>query len=152
MGQSPKNVSDFFHTNSSFEFHQGKLMFTDTEIGISNKYAINPSKITNGSSILLCVRAPVGAINYCFRKIAIGRGLCSIEPKDKIDLDYLYYWLKYSKKYFLDNSTGSTFSAITIGTIKNAPFKYCPLNTQINIKNKIKEAFKFLDIAKEQII
>ena len=152
MGQSPKNVSDFFHTNSSFEFHQGKLMFTDTEIGISNKYAINPSKITNGSSILLCVRAPVGAINYCFRKIAIGRGLCSIEPKDKIDLDYLYYWLKYSKKYFLDNSTGSTFSAITIGTIKNAPFKYCPLNTQINIKNKIKEAFKFLDIVKEQII
>ena len=60
--------------------------------------------------------------------------------------------VKYSKKYFLDNSIGSTFSAITIGTIRNAPFKYCPISTQINIKNNIKEAFKFLDIIKEQII
>ena len=91
-------------------------------------------------------------MNYCNRKIAIGRGLCSIEPSTNVDLDYLYFWLLYLNKYFIDKSTGSTFSAITIGTIKNAPFKYCSLEIQHEIKTKIRELFNSLDIIKEQII
>lgn len=151
MGQSPKVVLNENIANS-IEFHQGKLMFTENEIDYSNKYTINPCKKTNGHSILLCVRAPVGFLNYCNRKIAIGRGLCSVEPLIHVDLDYLYFWLVYLNKYFIDKSTGSTFSAITIGTIKNASFKYCPLEIQHDIKTKIKELFNSLDIIKEQII
>ena len=151
MGQSPKVVLNENIANS-IEFHQGKLMFTKNEIDYSNKYTINPCKKTNGHSILLCVRAPVGILNYCNRKIAIGRGLCSIEPSTNVDLDYLYFWLLYLNKYFIDKSTGSTFSAITIGTIKNAPFKYCSLEIQHEIKTKIRELFNSLDIIKEQII
>ena len=147
MGQSPKVVLNENIANS-IEFHQGKLMFTKNEIDYSNKYTINPCKKTNGHSILLCVRAPVGILNYCNRKIAIGRGLCSIEPSTNVDLDYLYFWLLYLNKYFIDKSTGSTFSAITIGTIKNAPFKYCSLEIQHEIKTKIRELFNSLDIIK----
>lgn len=132
MGQSPKVVLNE-NIENSIEFHQGKLMFTENEISYSNKYTINPCKKTNGHSILLCVRAPVGVLNYCNREIAIGRGLCSIEPSIHLDLDYLYFWLLYLNKYFIDKSTGSTFSAITIGTIKNAPFKYCSLEIQHEI-------------------
>ena len=151
MGQSPKVVLNE-NIENSIEFHQGKLMFTENEISYSNKYTINPCKKTNGHSILLCVRAPVGVLNYCNREIAIGRGLCSIEPSIHLDLDYLYFWLLYLNKYFIDKSTGSTFSAITIGTIKNAPFKYCSLEIQHEIKTKISELFSSLDIIKEQII
>lgn len=151
MGQSPKVVLNE-NIENSIEFHQGKLMFTENEISYSNKYTINPCKKTNGHSILLCVRAPVGVLNYCNREIAIGRGLCSIEPLIHLDLDYLYFWLLYLNKYFIDKSTGSTFSAITIGTIKNAPFKYCSLEIQHEIKTKISELFSSLDIIKEQII
>lgn len=151
MGQSPKVVLNE-NIENSIEFHQGKLMFTENEISYSNKYTINPCKKTNGYSILLCVRAPVGVLNYCNREIAIGRGLCSIEPSIHLDLDYLYFWLLYLNKYFIDKSTGSTFSAITIGTIKNAPFKYCSLEIQHEIKTKISELFSSLDIIKEQII
>ena len=151
MGQSPKVVLNENIANS-IEFHQGKLMFTENEISFSNKYTINPCKKTNGHSILLCVRAPVGVLNYCNREIAIGRGLCSIEPSIHLDLDYLYFWLLYLNKYFIDKSTGSTFSAITIGTIKNAPFNYCSLEIQHEIKTKIRELFNSLDIIKEQII
>ena len=151
MGQSPKFVLNENIANS-IEFHQCKLMFTKNEIDYSNKYSLNTCKKTNGLSILLCVRAPVGILNYCNRKIAIGRGLCSIEPSTNVDLDYLYFWLLYLNKYFIDKSTGSTFSAITIGTIKNAPFKYCSLEIQHEIKTKIRELFNSLDIIKEQII
>ena len=151
MGQSPKVVLNE-NIENSIEFHQGKLMFTENEISYSNKYTINHCKKTNGHSILLCVRAPVGVLNYCNREIAIGRGLCSIEPSIHLDLDYLYFWLLYLNKYFIDKSTGSTFSAITIGTIKNAPFKYCSLEIQHEIKTKISELFSSLDIIKEQII
>ena len=150
MGQSPKLIFDN-NQNNNIEFHQGKILFTDYEIGKSNKYTSLNSKITNGNSILLCVRAPVGIINYCFRKISIGRGLCSIEPNKSLNINFLYYYLMYCQNYFVNNATGSTFSAISISTIKNTPFKICNKNMQILITKKIKNMFNFLDKIKEQI-
>lgn len=103
MGQSPKG-SDISSEkrNDSLEFHQGKISFTNWQIGESGKFATNFNKVAPENSLLVCVRAPVGDVNFTNRKIAIGRGLCAIKPSTSfLDTKYLYYMLLDLKKYFL---------------------------------------------------
>ena len=149
MGQSissNKIISKYVEEKDYLEFHQGKLNFGKYLLGKSNKYTKNYKKTAVRGSILLSVRAPVGALNFTDRSIAIGRGLCSISVNQNIVLNqYLYFYLQYLIPYFKRNSTGSTFQAITIELIKNCVIKIPPLEKQKNIINYLLNSFKLID-------
>ena len=113
MGQSIKSEEmDTVDAHNSLEFHQGKTYFTQKTISNSNIYTKHAKKTAEPNSILFSVRAPVGAINYCDRQIAIGRGLAAITPRKDLSIDYLYYLLFDGSKKLIENSTGTTFDAI----------------------------------------
>ena len=143
MGQSLKNKKADSHEEAKMEFHQGKSLFGEYELNESNVLCIYPPKESTPPSILLCMRAPVGDINVCFRKIGIGRGLCSISPK-KIDFDFLYYFLIFSKSNLVSKSTGSTFQAITIKVVKNLIISLPTELEQKNISKKISTCFSMI--------
>ena len=79
---------DTVDAHNSLEFHQGKTYFTQKTISNSNIYTKHAKKTAEPNSILFSVRAPVGAINYCDRQIAIGRGLAAITPRKDLSIDY----------------------------------------------------------------
>ncbi|MGN0219562.1 MAG: restriction endonuclease subunit S [Muribaculaceae bacterium] len=143
MGQSPNG--DSINNEDGIEFHQGKLYFGDTFLSMSPDKTNAPIKIIDGENILLCVRAPVGIVNKCKRKICIGRGLAAISPSEAVNYNFLFYVLKYLRPIFETNSTGSTFKAITGDVIKSAVIPVPPLNEQTRIVTKIEELFSILD-------
>ena len=136
MGSSPRS-QDICRDSNYTEFHQGKIYFSDCLLKESNQYTKKISKIAPENSVLLCVRAPVGEVNITDREICIGRGLSSIHAYDKIQNNFLFYWLKTQKRVLVNKSTGSTFSAITIDTVKNILLPIPPINEQLRIIQKI---------------
>lgn len=150
MGQSPlgeKVINKKQNTNSkALEFHQGKICFTDKFITESEVVTTDIRKVAQNNSILLCVRAPVGVINITQRQIAIGRGLCALNFKDKnSNNDFLYFYLLTLKNYFNEKATGSTFSAINLDTIKNTKIPLPPLEIQKRIVARLESAFEKIE-------
>ena len=136
MGQSPKG--DSISTNKQgIEFHQGKTLFTDKYLGLSIQKTNAPTKIVTAKSVLLSVRAPVGAVNITESDICIGRGLCAFKALGAINPHYLFYILKAMEQTFVQQATGTTFIAVTGEVVKNQPFPLPPLAEQQRIVTKI---------------
>ena len=143
MGQSPDGCS--INQQQGIEFHQGKLMFDNKYLRKSDVYTAKPKKIAKPDSLLLCVRAPVGVVNITQREICIGRGLCSLEPNEAINLDYAYYALTTYQSDLESKSTGSTFKAISGSIIRNEVFALPPIQEQYRVVAKIEVLFAQLD-------
>ena len=144
MGQSPDGCS--INQRQGIEFHQGKLMFDNKYLRKTDMFTAKPTKIAKPNSLLLCVRAPVGVVNITQREICIGRGLCSLEPKEAINLDYAYYALTTYQSDLESKSTGSTFKAISGSIIRNEVFALPPIQEQHRVVAKIEVLFAQLDI------
>ncbi len=144
MGSSP--IGDSLNSkHEGIEFHQGKLCFSELYLNKSEIYTDSPTKLAEKHSILLCVRAPVGVINITERKICIGRGLCSLKPKNGIDFMFAFYALQTHKSHFEANATGTTFKAIGGDTIRNEIFALPPYDEQVRIRQKIESLFSELN-------
>ena len=143
MGQSPDG-NDVFEGNkvdNAYEFHQGKICFTDKYIAPSGKWCKEPTRIADIGSLLVCVRAPIGDVNITQRQIGIGRGLAAITGYNGIKSDFLFYWLLAHKKNLVDKGTGSTFKAITVEVLKDLIIPIPPLAEQQRIVTQIKTLY-----------
>lgn len=146
MGQSP-NGNCIFNKDKNkdlIEFHQGKIAFSNKYINKSDFVTSDIRKIAKKNSVVLSVRAPVGEVNITSKDIAIGRGLCSINGI-KINNEFLFFYLLTLKKYFNDNSTGSTFKAISTKIIKETKIPLPPLQEQGRIAGILDLAFEKID-------
>ena len=142
MGQSPKG--DSLNNKKGIEFHQGKICFSDKFLLDSGIYTNEPTKIAESNSILLCVRAPVGVVNITKNQICIGRGLCALTPFEG-NADFYFYLLQTLQDSFDNQSTGTTFKAISREIIRNENIILPPLAEQQRIVQKIEELFHVLD-------
>lgn len=142
MGQSPKG--DSLNNKKGIEFHQGKICFSDKFLLDSGIYTNEPTKIAEPNSILLCVRAPVGVVNITKNQICIGRGLCALTPFEG-NADFYFYLLQTLQDSFDNQSTGTTFKAISGEIIRNENIILPPLAEQQRIVQKIEELFHVLD-------
>lgn len=149
MGQSPAGSS--LNENNGIEFHQGKVAFGEKYLQHSGCFTNKPTKLTEGHSLLLCVRAPVGILNMTDRKICIGRGLCAITAKEITDTNYLYYVLKSKQSYFEKNATGSTFKAISSAIVKDTIIPIPPLSIQRSIVNELDLLHSVIEKKQEQL-
>ena len=147
MGQSPdgNDVYESKQRDEAYEFHQGKICFTDRYIAPSGKWCKNPSRIAESGSLLVCVRAPIGDVNITDRNIVIGRGLAAIKGYAHISTDFLFYWMNGHKQNLVDKGTGSTFKAITVEVLKNQSIPLPPLAEQHRIVAKIEQLFMEID-------
>ena len=143
MGQSPKGDS-LNNKKRGIEFHQGKICFSDKFLLRSEIFTDEPTKIAEPNSILLCVRAPVGVVNIAKNRICIGRGLCALNPIEG-NADFYFYLLQTLQDSFENQSTGTTFKAISGEIIKNEKVALPPLAEQQRIVQKIEELFAVLD-------
>lgn len=137
-GQSPE--SQYYNQNRiGIPFFQGKADFTDRFPVIRN-WCNKPTKIAIENDILLSVRAPVGPTNICNVESCIGRGLASIRAKDNTHFLYVYFFFKHIEERLKNSGTGSTFTAITIGDVKNIEIPLPPLSVQKAIADKLDKA------------
>lgn len=121
MGQSPEQES-VNQEGVGTPFLQGKAEFGESH-PIPVNYCVKANKFSMPNDILMSVRAPVGSLNLSDQKYVIGRGLCSITPKDDVDRDYLLYGLIEANSRLLTLVKGSTFEAVTTEDVKNLEIK-----------------------------
>lgn len=147
MGQSPdgNDIYEAKEVNDAYEFHQGKICFTEKYITPSGKWCKNPSRIANIDSLLICVRAPIGDVNITKRAIGIGRGLAAMEGFGGILTIFLFYWMLAHKRCLVEQGTGSTFKAITVEVLKKQLIPLPPLAEQHRIVAKIEELLTKID-------
>ena len=149
MGQSPEGGS--INSSEGIEFHQGKIFFTEKFLSKSHYYTSEPIRVSPANSLLLCVRAPVGAVNLSLSDVCIGRGLCSLHPKECLELRYAFYCLTTYRNLFEQQSTGSTFKSISKDIIRNQDFALPPLTEQKRIVEKIEQLFRILEQIEESL-
>lgn len=132
MGQSPKGTS----YNSEYlgmPFLQGNRTFGRI-FPIIDTWTTEPTKIGEERSILMSVRAPVGALNIAKCDVCIGRGLCSIKMKNG-NTKYLFYLLENSMNIIKNRASGTVFDSISRTELENIDVFDFDYETQIKIEN-----------------
>jgi type I restriction enzyme, S subunit len=129
-GQSPPS-STYNQEGNGVPFFQGKADFGETYPTV--RYWCNsPKKMSKPDDILFSVRAPVGPTNINNINACIGRGLAAIRCSN-IQRNYLLHYLRGNEDKIASLGTGSTFKAITIGTLKELKIPLPPLDQQKKI-------------------
>ena len=116
MGQSPSS-STYNEFGYGLPFLQGCADF-GPKYPIKKVYCSDPLKIAESNSILISVRAPVGALNIADTKYCIGRGLAGILGTS-VDQAFLNYLISANIYKLESQSQGSTFAAINSGDLSN---------------------------------
>jgi type I restriction enzyme, S subunit len=114
MGQSP-NSDNCNSLGNGIPFLQGNADFCSIN-PLPQSWCEKPTKIAPANSILLSVRAPIGAVNIADNDYCIGRGLCALishNPK------FWYYNSLCLHDELNSLGTGSTFKAISTEQILN---------------------------------
>lgn len=131
-GQSPPSSLVEPLTHTALPFLQGNAEFGRAHPEPTLQ-CISPSKVAKRGEILFSVRAPVGAINFADQDYGIGRGLCSIQPRQGTYERFLWYVLHSSVDLLRSIATGSTYQAISAEDLANLQIPDIDPDTQQRI-------------------
>ena len=129
-GQSPPS-STYNQEGNGTPFFQGKADFGETYPTV-RYWCDSPKKMSEPDDILFSVRAPVGPTNINNINACIGRGLAAIRCIE-IERNYLLHYLRGNEEKISSLGSGSTFKAITIGTLKELKIPLPSLDQQKKI-------------------
>jgi len=138
MGQSPPS-SSYNKQKIGLPFFQGKKDFGDKHPSPTT-WCSSPKKIAKTNDILICVRAPVGPTNLAKETCCIGRGLAAIRPK--INLYYVYYFLKWIEPKISKSGEGMVFNSIGRDFLHDTKIIVPSLKTQKKIVEILDSKFK----------
>ena len=123
MGQSPESHT-YNIEGHGLPFFQGKAEFGHVYPEVV-RYCSDPRKIAEADSVLLSVRAPVGAVNIAKERCCIGRGLAAIEAVAHIShCRYIFYYLRSIETILANQGVGSTFTALGKRILKELKFLF----------------------------
>ncbi len=136
MGQSPSS-SDVNDSGEGIAFFQGKAEFGKLN-PTARKFCTAPKKIAESGDILLSVRAPVGPTNVANQTTAIGRGLAAIRAENKaVDPRFLLHYFRCIEPWMSQQGTGTTFKAVSGGSLKELNAVLPPFAEQKVIADKL---------------
>jgi type I restriction enzyme S subunit len=129
MGQSPS--SDAYSINDSGKpFLQGNAEF-GSKYPFPKNFCNTATKVAPPDSLLLSVRAPVGALNIADREYGIWRGLCSVFTDNSMLVrEYTWYALAITRHQLWSIATGSTYDAVSVDEVAAMALPVPPLDEQ----------------------
>lgn len=150
MGQSPDSNS-YNQEKDGLPFFQGNADFGEL-YPTTRMWCNKPLKVVEKDTLLISVRAPIGALNFATEKCCIGRGLAGIKPKEEVNLKYIFYCLKYKKVELNNKGTGSTFKAIAKTALGEIKIKALPKQEQDYHSEVLDKVSNIIAQRKEQLI
>ena len=149
MGQSPASDS-YNEDGDGLPFFQGNADFGELYPNV-RIWCSAPAKIVESKTLLISVRAPIGALNFSLERSCIGRGLAGITPVSGIKLKYVYYCLKGKSAELNAKGTGSTFKAITKATLGEVPIRMIPVAEQQKVIQVLDTVSEIINQHKQQL-
>ena len=107
MGVSPSSKT-YNEDNLGLPLLNGAADFEGKLIKPS-KFTSEPKKICKKGDMVFGVRATIGNIVFADKEYALGRGVASVEPNDKVFREFIYYSLDNSMENLINNASGSVF-------------------------------------------
>ena len=107
MGVSPSSKT-YNEDNIGLPLLNGAADFEGKLIKPS-KFTSEPKKICKKGDMVFGVRATIGNIVFADKEYALGRGVASLEPNDKVFREFIYYSLDNSMENLINNASGSVF-------------------------------------------
>ncbi|HCH7476034.1 restriction endonuclease subunit S [Acinetobacter baumannii] len=129
-------------SKGSFELED----FQKTSLSIESNY---PRSRLEGGEVILGIRASIGAafvVPMSFKGVNLSRGIARIIPNHLLRSDFLVWFFKSNAvdQYWGLSKQGSTFSEVSIETVKELSVVIPPIKEQIDIANYVKnESSKF---------
>jgi type I restriction enzyme S subunit len=128
MGQSP-NSDEYSDDADLLPFLQGNADFT-YRYPSPHVYCESANKKVPTGSLLISVRAPVGALNEADQEYGIGRGLCAVIPRTRLDKRFSWFSIQITRTELSTLATGSTYDAVSADEVGNMLFPLPPLPEQ----------------------
>lgn len=107
MGVSPSSKT-YNEDNIGLPLLNGAADFEGKLIKPS-KFTYEPKKICKKDDMVFGVRATIGNIVFADKEYALGRGVASVEPNNKVFREFIYYSLDNSMENLINNASGSVF-------------------------------------------
>lgn len=121
-------VADFNSSNRYVSCASKKI----TELGLNN----SNTKMLEKGDLIISARGTVGAIAQLTKPMAFNQSCFGLRgKKDKLDTDYLYYWLKNYVDVLLNKSQGSVFNTINLSTFDDIKIELPSIADQRKISN-----------------
>ena len=149
MGQSPDSNS-YNDNGEGLPFYQGNADFGVIHPKV-RVWCNAPTKIVDEGSLLISVRAPIGALNIANERCCIGRGLAGISSKDGVNQKYIYYCLKGKNRELNAKGTGSTFKAIAKNALGEVLVKVVSEEEQEKIVFSLDKITTIIESRKQQL-
>ena len=121
-------VADFNSSNRYVSSASKKI----TDLGLNN----SNTKMLEKDDLIISARGTVGAIAQLTKPMAFNQSCFGLRgKKDKLDTDYLYYWLKNYVDVLLNKSQGSVFNTINLSTFDDIKIELPSIVDQRKISN-----------------
>ena len=121
-------VADFNSSNRYVSSASKKI----TELGLNN----SNTKMLEKGDLIISARGTVGVIAQLTKPMAFNQSCFGLRgKKDKLDTDYLYYWLKNYVDVLLNKSQGSVFNTINLSTFDDIKIELPSIADQRKISN-----------------
>jgi type I restriction enzyme S subunit len=128
MGQSPSSLA-YNENKRGIPLIQGNNDIKKRRT-IARVWTSDITKSADLGDIILTVRAPVGLVGLATEKVCIGRGVCSMKFKQKINKEFVFRFLEYFEKKWKKYEQGSTFTAVNSADIRKLKLNLPPLPEQ----------------------
>ena len=115
-----------------------------TALGLKKSSA----KLFPKNSIILSTRAPIGHLAINIVPMSTNQGCRGIVPSKKLDVWFLYYYLKKNVELLDNLGTGATFKELSTKSLSNVDIPLPPLPEQKRIVAILDEAFAAIAKAK----
>ena len=109
--------------------------------------ASSSATLMPAGTILFSSRAPIGYVAISATECATNQGFKNLIPDQQVFNEYVYYYLKASKKMAERHASGTTFKEISGKNFSALPFPLAPKKEQRRIVIKIEELLTKLDAA-----
>lgn len=120
-----------------------------TKSGLKNSSA----KLMPKGTVLFSSRAPIGYVVIAANELSTNQGFKNIIPDlNLVTSDFLFYFLKFSKRYIEERASGTTFKEISTTKFSEIPIQLPELEEQKIIVNEIEERNSTCDDIEQTII
>ena len=154
-GTPQRGVKEYYNGNipwvKSGELNDGLITSTEetiTQLGIENSSA----KIFPAGTLLIALYgATVGRLGILNIDAATNQAVCAIYTSDKVDKDFLFFYLLSKRSDLLKISFGGAQPNISQEVVRSISIPLLPLNEQIKLAAQLNKQMKHIEQARQGI-
>ncbi len=155
-GGTPNRKNDAYYGGSIPWVKSGELgkgVIFDTEEKITEEAVKESSAkiFPEGTLLIALYGATIGKLGFLGVPAATNQAVCGIFANEKIDLQFLSYYLFHKRNDLIAQGTGGAQPNISQTILKNLPIPLPPLATQHAIVSRIETLFAELDKGVEHL-